>query len=373
LNDRSDILAERVAQTSDFGRRMPGLDVVRGLAIVGVLLYHGTGFFYGRMGVHLFFVLSGFLIAGILLDTRADSSYYKNFYVRRFLRIVPAYLLMIVALKVFGAISWTYIGVCLLYICNMSKLFHSSPEYGPFWSLSVEEQFYLTWPFIIRRLSVPNIFRLCIGIILLAPILRYGLQFLPSVFADIHFKTWDVVDFFAAGTLLAISVRSPIIRPHLPRVASVLLISGCVLVAGIAWMLPIASGSWSKLATALEPCPYVVLFAGVVLLGFLMPGIASTWAGRFASFLGDISYGLYLCHQFLFACIDRWLLIHDNWVTSMTTQIWLRFLLKATVSIGVAFLSRRYFEAIFLRMKPKRLDPGKSVGKASKQKPYEED
>lgn len=184
-------------QIPDYGKRMPGLDVVRGIAIAAVLFYHGVAtdwmiagvvlpawqrafldhFRYGGFGVHLFYVLSGFLIAGILLDTRADSNYYKNFYLRRLLRIVPAYLLMIVVLKVFGAISWAYLAACLLFICNMPRLLHASKEYGPFWSLSVEEQFYLTWPFIIRKLSVQNVFRLCVGIILFAPLLRYGVQF----------------------------------------------------------------------------------------------------------------------------------------------------------------------------------------------------
>lgn len=359
---------------------MPGLDVVRGLAIVAVLFYHGIAtdqvsageslpsgqqaflnhFRYGAMGVHLFYVLSGFLIAGILLDTRADSSYYKNFYLRRLLRIVPAYLLMIVVLRASGAISWTYIAVCFLYVCNMPRLLHSSPEYGPFWSLSVEEQFYLTWPFVIRKLSVVNVSRLCVGIILFAPLLRYGIQFLPPVFADIQFKTWDVADFFAAGTLLAISVRSPKIRPKLRRSVIVLIGTGGVFQVGMAWLSPLASGSWIKPAAALGLSPFAILFSGVVLLGFLMPELASTLGGKFFSFLGDISYGLYLCHQFLFTCIDRWLPVHGNRALSMFTQIWLRFLFEAAVSIGAAFLSRRYFEEKFLRMKPKRSDPGET-------------
>jgi peptidoglycan/LPS O-acetylase OafA/YrhL len=375
-------------QIPDYGKRMPGLDVVRGIAIVAVLFYHGVAtdwmiagaalpawqrafldhFRYGGFGVHLFYVLSGFLIAGILLDTRADSNYYKNFYLRRLLRIVPAYLLMIVVLKVFGAISWAYLAACLLFICNMPRLLHASKEYGPFWSLSVEEQFYLTWPFIIRKLSVQNVFRLCVGIILFAPLLRYGVQFLPAALSDIRYKTWDVADFFAAGTLLAISVRSPrILRSRLCKAVVVLLGAGGVLAVSVASLSPLASGPWIKFARAVELCPYVILFAGVVLLGFLVPGMASTSIGGILSFLGDISYGLYLCHEFLFVSINRWLPIHDNGVFSMFTQIWLRFLLKAAVSIGIAFLSRRYFENIFLKMKPKRSVPEKPVGKAPKQ------
>jgi peptidoglycan/LPS O-acetylase OafA/YrhL len=247
----------------------------------------------------------------------------------------------------------------------MPGLVHASAEYGPFWSLSVEEQFYLTWPFFIRKLSVQHMFRLCVGIIVFAPLLRYGIQFLPSPVADIRYKTWDVIDFFAAGTLLAISVRSPRIRPRLCKGAIVLLSTGGIFAVGMVWLSPLARGPWIKLARAAELCPYVTLFAGVVLLGFLLPGMASSSVGRFFSFLGDISYGLYLCHQFLFTLIDRWLPIHDNRALSMFAQIWLRLVLEGTVSIGVAFLSRRYFEEIFLKMKPKRLVPRETARQSS--------
>lgn len=356
------------------GQRMPGLDVVRGLAITAVVFYHGlathrteaasslsawqtnflAAFEYGSKGVHLFYVLSGFLIAGILLDTRQNTDYYKNFYLRRFLRIVPAYLLMTLVLKVTGTISWPYVAVCLLYICNMSRLLHAAPEYGPYWSLSVEEQFYLTWPFVVRRLSTRNLIRLSIAIVVLSPLLRYGLQFLGPAWSDIHYKTWDVADFFAAGTLLAISVRSQRIRPHLPSLCRVLLFTGFILVLLTEWVLPMAGGPWLKLVAALELSPFVVLFAGMVLLGFLFPGLANSWPGRLAAFLGDISYGLYLCHQFLFNRIDHWLPTHADGSLPVLVQICLRFVLETIVAITIAFLSRRYFEEIFLRMKPKR-------------------
>jgi peptidoglycan/LPS O-acetylase OafA/YrhL len=363
---------------------MPGLDVVRGLAITGVLFYHGfaTGqvapgalatwqgdflntFSYGAMGVHLFYVLSGFLIAGILIDTRNNTGYYKNFYLRRLLRIVPAYFLMIIVLKFTGAISWVYTAVCLVYLCNMPKILHASPEYGPFWSLSVEEQFYLTWPFIVRSLSPRSLFRVCIAVILISPVLRFGLQFLRPPFSDIRYKTWDVADFFAAGTLLAMSVRSQRFRPYLHGILIVLLVTGCVLVIAAAWTLPIGTGFWLKPTAALELSPYVLLFSGFVLFGFLHPGIALTRPGRLAAFLGDISYGLYLCHQFIFSTIDRWLPIRADRGVSVFRSLLFRFLFEAAVAIGVAFLSRRYFEAIFLRMKPRRNVSGGQVGQAA--------
>jgi peptidoglycan/LPS O-acetylase OafA/YrhL len=267
---------------------------------------------------------------------------------------VPAYLLMTFVLKVTGTISWPYLAVCLLYLCNTPRLLHASAEYGPYWSLSVEEQFYLTWPFVVRRLSTLNLIRLSIAIVLLSPFLRYGLQFLGPGWNDIRYKTWDVADFFAAGTLLAISVRSRRIRPHLPHLCRILLITGSILVLSTEWVLPMAGGPWLQLVAAFELSPYVVLFAGVVLLGFLFPGLARSWPGSLAVFLGEISYGLYLFHQFLFNRVDRWLPADSSRSIPVFGQICLRFVLEAAASIAIAYLSRRYFEEIFLRMKPKR-------------------
>ena len=152
---------------------MPGLDLARGVAILLVLFDHGfaadqtpyhahpshalLAFDYlarlGHYGVHLFFILSGFLITGILLDSRTQPDYFRNFYARRVLRIAPAYLLMVAVLFLTHSITARYLAVCLLCLCNMPGLLGASSQYPAFWSLSVEEQFYFVWPFVIRKLS----------------------------------------------------------------------------------------------------------------------------------------------------------------------------------------------------------------------------
>jgi peptidoglycan/LPS O-acetylase OafA/YrhL len=225
---------ERDPHASDSSLRyMPGLDVVRGTAILMVLFAHGLGenaplfwgypsrsvlFLHGVLlsgvyGVHIFFVLSGFLITGILLDSRHRPDYYKSFYLRRTLRILPAYLLLLVVLKSSHWISARFLIASLLYLSNMPRLFGATTDYGGLWSLSVEEQFYLTWPFLVRKLNRKALLWLCVSLVVLTPVLRLALLYAPPSIGDIYYKTWDVMDFFAVGALLAMAARSPRFRP----------------------------------------------------------------------------------------------------------------------------------------------------------------
>lgn len=352
---------------------MPGLDVARGLAILMVLLDHGfaadqtpyilhpsrflLGLEYvarlGHMGVHLFFILSGFLITGILLDTRTQPDYFRNFYTRRVLRIAPAYLLMLAVLLGTHSITARYLAVCLLCLCNMPSLLGATSEYPALWSLSVEEQFYLIWPLAIRKLSMRSIAILCTALILLTPALRFALLYGPTSVHDIRFKTWAVADFFAAGALLAIAARLPHLRPLLHKAVAPLLLTGVLL-----FTLQHISKQPTNLAlinlnqaTYLEP--WLLGFSGFVLLAFLHPHIAASFACRPLIFLAKISYGLYLCHPFLFTLINAHWPLHASPNIGLFPQLLLRFLVEATVAIAIAALSRYTFEEFFLRLKPK--------------------
>src|SRR5437868_4964541 len=131
--------------------QMPALDGLRGIAIVLVLMHQfdlitsphaiDVAFDAGWIGVQLFFVLSGFLITGGLLDTRDQHGYFRGFFVRRVLRIFPLYYAALVATLIAGNTSiwlWTYL-----------SNFRPHPALPHFWSLAVEEQFYLVWPFVV--------------------------------------------------------------------------------------------------------------------------------------------------------------------------------------------------------------------------------
>ncbi len=351
---------------------MPGLDLVRGIAIVMVLLDHGFAadqtpyqastshallsleylFRLGHMGVHLFFILSGFLITGILLDSRHQPDYFRNFYARRVLRIAPAYLLMVAVLAFTHSITARYLAVCLLCLCNMPSLLGAHSEYSALWSLSVEEQFYFVWPFIIRKLSARSFTFLCAALVLLTPVLRFVLLYGPPFLQDIRFKTWAVADFFAAGALLAIAARLPHLRPRLHQAIAPLILLGIALFALQHLVPQPTSPALINLTQATYLEPWLFGFSGFVLLAFLHPGIAAHLACRPLIFLAKISYGLYLCHPFLFTLINAHWPIATTASGAICPQLLLRFLAEAAVSIAVAALSRYTFEQYFLSRKP---------------------
>ncbi len=158
-------------------RHMPELDSIRGLAILGVVVYHGLYWArdpspftpwqrrilslasVGQFGVDLFFVLSGFLITGILLYTRKRPDYYVRFYYRRALRILPAYYLTLLAICLFGLTSSVFFFMSLIYCSNLAPLFGIALSYPVLWSLAVEEHFYLIWPSVVSDIvrSIPAI------------------------------------------------------------------------------------------------------------------------------------------------------------------------------------------------------------------------
>ena len=126
---------------------MPELDTLRGVAILGVLFLHGffwpySGLHFGRwgalwlnitqpgwLGVNLFFVLSGFLITGILIDSAVRPDYYRRFYTRRALRILPAYYLLLIILWLLGQARGAYVGLSFLYLANVPELFGVGQAY----------------------------------------------------------------------------------------------------------------------------------------------------------------------------------------------------------------------------------------------------
>ena len=187
----------REPATSLLRSRMPELDTIRGIAVLLVVFFHGFGFRYGLqglsglpklfvaatlpgwMGVNLFFVLSGFLITGILLDSRLKKNYFRTFYVRRALRILPLYYAVLLVLAVLTRTgwvdrqaSWAYLGLSFLYLSNVTELFGVPSQYSVLWSLAVEEHFYLLWPAAVRVLSRQRVMIVSICICVLCPCLR---------------------------------------------------------------------------------------------------------------------------------------------------------------------------------------------------------
>ncbi len=225
------------AQVVPFGRRITSLDGLRGMAILAVIAEHTLRLFHpasalSRMwaafqesswaGVDLFFVLSGFLITGILLDSREDRRYFVNFYARRTLRIFPLYyavlgvaILLVPAIVGFSKLPELYSRLVAnqiwlwTYLQNFvqSSGPHALPGFGHFWSLAVEEQFYWIWPLIVFLLPSRYLFRFCLTLCALLPVLRLLMIVAGERNWAIRQYTFTRVDSLIWGAVVALIVR----------------------------------------------------------------------------------------------------------------------------------------------------------------------
>jgi peptidoglycan/LPS O-acetylase OafA/YrhL len=320
--------------------RNPRLDGLRGIAILLVVFHHGglrlplsegpalhlyaTAVELGFVGVDLFFVLSGYLITGILLRTKDAPDYYRTFYVRRTLRIFPVYylwlvfmLLVIPQLEFFAKFGYFQHAARFeptwywLYLSNVKAALDGVWQHSLLsltWSLAIEEQFYLVWPFVVRRLSREGLRRACLACLVLAPALRTGL-----VLADVNplasvALTPCRIDTLAAGALLAVMSADPTGRARCLAVARRALPLGAlalvVLVGVRQWGVgvraiesPLVHDPWIQtLGYSLFAGTFAALLASTVLGD---PGGRGLLASRGLRVFGRTSYAMYLTHTFV--------------------------------------------------------------------------
>lgn len=307
--------------------RMPDLDGLRAVAISLVLMDHfasmslpvqlfRTVAHFGWVGVDLFFVISGFLIGGILLDQREAANYYRIFYLRRFFRIFPLYGLLllpmvgVVALglqsRFFGhglaSLGWETVLLYVFFQQNLGNgLLVTTPGYmGPAWSLAIEEQFYLLLPPLVRHLNKARLLKLIIAAIVAAPLIRTALFLCPATAAKAGAAAvvllpcrWDAL---LAGVLVAYGVRlarfQDWISKRLKQLRAAWLLLGAGMVGLALSDLPAhapfnAIGGFSWIAG---------FFACTLLLTRVNPqGRVHYWLSRpVLKPLATISYGLYL-------------------------------------------------------------------------------
>jgi peptidoglycan/LPS O-acetylase OafA/YrhL len=331
---------------------MPELHSLRGLACLAVLFFHGFWCYLprgplhtltagGHYGVNLFFVLSGFLITGILLDSKQRQDYFVRFYKRRVLRILPANYMMIGLLAMYG-LSPRFLGLSLLHVANMAPAFGVALAYGPFWSLAVEEQFYFLWPLIVRRSSTRLLVVVLFGII----VNNLRLAFIANPEPWIEFRLWYSSHGLALGALLAIFLRSSMnSRRNVVGLAAAAAMTGIGLIA-------VRSAVWQTLG-------WELVFSAVLLSALLLGASRfEAWTRpRLLLFIGEISYGLYLVHVFVFSLYRRVV-----FVPSDTVHVLVQFFVCSAVSILLATASRFTVESWFLGLKDKPLSiPRKQV------------
>lgn len=356
---------------------MPELDSIRGIAILGVLFYHGlywnvdlshfsrpiklilTALWAGRLGVDLFFVLSGFLITGLLMGSKSRPDYYSRFYVRRALRILPAYCLTMCVLVITAYAPWKFIVLSTLYLSNLTPLFGIPIAYPVLWSLAVEEHFYFLWPAIVRRFSASAMLVLCLFLIVVSPFSRLITFLVTAKHGPVSFVcneyTWNAADGLASGALLMIWIKSYTPSRSILKIA--LMIAAVI---GISiWAIGLPWGIWTRerpVGAALQVVPWHLWF--VALLGaFLLLGtgpLRHYVQCRPLRFFGDISYGLYLYHLLFFNLYDYMAnRLHLVETSSSLRFLLFRFLIVSVVAVTASYVSRKWFENPFLSLKQK--------------------
>lgn len=371
------------------GRHIAALDGLRGLAILGVLLFKASegfdqpdswiaaaiarGFGAGWIGVDLFFVLSGFLITGILLDTRSNSHFFRNFYARRTLRIFPLYYGVLFLTFVVAPRSWrddspgiqrivASQGWLWAYLTNIAfvvkrAVFFDSGwiRFNHFWSLAIEEQFYLFWPFLVFSLSRARLKAVCWTLIVLALALRLSLYAAHQRPGAMFYPTPCRMDCLAVGALIAVGIRRPRGLDYLlPLARRGVLLSGAALVAIFVWRGVLDVNDITTLTFGFT----IVAAFGACLLILCLDPSPGNWWRRFLETpalrgFGKISYGMYVLHMLVLWILDRELSMPR--VAAYTHSESLGMLAYAALVLAsvstVAFVSWHLFEKQFLRLK----------------------
>lgn len=355
------------------------LDGLRGVAILLVLL-HGfdvirpSGMFeralddsldLGWIGVQLFFVLSGFLITGILLDTRRASSYYRSFFKRRFLRIFPLYYgVLIIAFVLMPLLAGPIDGRAhqwwlWIYVANFTAPFGAGvPAFPHFWSLCVEEQFYLLWPLLVRHLGRRGVIVLSSILVLVAVASRIYVRHRlgePIGHEAAYSFTPCRMDALAIGALVAALIRSggDLARVARRQSAKITVVGVLVLLAGI------VAGHLQRTGAMMQTFGYTVIALGFALLlvGALnRSGLAArllAWAPL--RHCGIYSYGMYVFYAPLHLFVGLPLLA--ELATAPTLGETLAYeAIAIVVTFALGALSWHTYERHFLALKA-RLAP----------------
>jgi peptidoglycan/LPS O-acetylase OafA/YrhL len=327
--------------------RQPQLDGVRATAVTLVLWQHTMRPAAtltrdaGAIGVVLFFVLSGFLITGILLDARRDADavgegrggVLRRFYIRRFLRIFPLYYAVLVVAWLLGEPQVRhYIGWLGLYATNflMASVGDNIGMPTPFWSLAVEEQFYLFWPFIVLFLPRRYLPRVLGSMVIVSVLSRMLIALNPAAREHtVTMPTWSALDGLAIGGMLALAHRSAS-REVIQRVLRWVLAAGAVLMSARLAMIYFRYGRVPYYALWMLPWAMIGAWAVDKAARNELPGVL---AWRPIAWVGIVSYGVYVYHRPLMSVLSIG-----------NSRGWMIFALVTSATVVVASASWILFE-----------------------------
>ncbi len=339
------------------------LDGVRGIAALMVMIHHffqgitPSSFIlsilkkisiFGQSGVTLFFVLSGFLITRILISTKKAPHFFKNFYIRRTLRIFPLYyFFLLLTYYIIPAFlntqspKFSQQVYYFTYLQNFAQTFHwdaKGPEH--FWSLAVEEHFYLFWPLIVFFFSNKSLLKIIIGIVVGAMGLRI---FMVNEGYEVFYFTFTRFDSLAIGALLALIEQKN--RFTDKRLKYFFLLS--LLALGLPTII-----MWGYFSG--ESNNYIQVFKYLLLSGicFAVIGwilsvneyhlINKILKNKFFSYTGKISYGLYVYHPLAYFLCKKYF-NPENTILYFVECVALTYIISA--------ISFHFFESLFLKLK----------------------
>lgn len=362
------------------GRRLPALDGIRGFAIIWVVLYNTTDLLppmrrgaghllaflvhSGWIGVELFFALSGFLITAGLLDTQSATNYFRGFYARRALRILPLYYTVLILLLIVAPAF--HLGGALLHANAKEQLSlwsftvnwtHAAP-YGftHFWSLAVEEQFYFFWPLIVYRTSVQRLFWVCVCFVPIALAARGTMILSGASSFAVYTATTSRLDALALGGAGACLLRIPAARLWL---ASRLTTANLAALALFAVGIPLARDYDADAVRS--------QIFGYSLLAICCATLATTAAEcdeqanrtlcarilRWAPLrsCGKYSYAVYIFHQLIHKLLGEPWMVSKFGTHPSANAVFAYGLTIGLVSFCAAYLSYRLLEKPFLSLK----------------------
>lgn len=361
--------------------RIPELDGLRGFAIFLVILFHyvadvphgrshslasmaGNVLGVGASGVDLFFILSGFLIGGILLESRKSSQYYQTFYRRRFFRIIPLYYVWIFVFAIisFWNAQFVLIRPYWIYFLFLQNYFYAqSPMQSIWlnatWSLATEEQFYLLAPPFIRNSQPRRLVKVLLGIVVGSFLLRL---FLLTHLADAAHNYWGLwasyfatpsrADDLALGILAAMAWRTPQAKQWLKRHVSVvkktLIFCVALLLVTMKWLL--MPNSFFRLSAGLSLFGIIFVSLLIISLTDRESTVAGIFRMRVLRELGRVSYCVYIIHVAVNWAAHKYVrgdLPRFDSLSSIAVTF-----LALGVTLLIAELSWRFFEHPLIRL-----------------------
>ncbi len=338
------------------------LDGFRAVAILVVMLFHVNVPFFGLgwNGVSLFFVLSGYLITGILVDSREKGNYFFAFYGRRALRIFPVYYLVLCSGLIYG--TFFHIPVSdapwfFLYVQNFLLVAKDFDVDFPWlwyhtWSLAIEEQFYVFVPLVVWLLNLRQARFFFAALIAASVLYKLGMYWNYGTDMILRPRTFANLDQLCAGSVLACHFRL-VGQQKTLRSFGILASLGALVYFTLALAAPSMFAPWNMIDqrgpgwlllhfTAVAVTPFILL----VLVTDRSPPLTRLLSSRPMRYVGRISYGLYLYHNIVFNLVDE-TLFHFG----LQWPAWTTGFLKFALTFLISALSWVLFESPLLRLK----------------------